>query len=136
MQSLYFLNPKFQASNHLLYVCSPVCVRPGREPRRPVFSEFRISITVKFRSKQKHRLRISYLVCKKTQSIYPIFAGEDYSKTVIVFMTDGADTVNPKEMLPQMPSKLKDRWGEINKDVVIHSVGFTSGNYQYPLKHT
>ena len=31
-QSLYFLNPKFQASSHLLWLYSPVCVRPGRKP--------------------------------------------------------------------------------------------------------
>ena len=37
VQSLYFLNPKFQASNHLLY--SPVSVRPGRKSRRPVSSQ-------------------------------------------------------------------------------------------------
>ena len=29
VQSLYFLNPKFQASNHLLWLYSPVCVRTG-----------------------------------------------------------------------------------------------------------
>ena len=39
VQSLYFLNPKFQASSHLLWLYSLVCVRPGRKPRRPVFSE-------------------------------------------------------------------------------------------------
>ena len=39
VQSLYFLNPKFQTSNHHLWLYSPVCVRPGRKPRRPVFSE-------------------------------------------------------------------------------------------------
>ena len=39
VQSLYFLNPKFQASSHLLWLYSPVCVGPGRKPRRPVFSE-------------------------------------------------------------------------------------------------
>ena len=38
-QPLYFLNPKFQASSHLLWLYSPVCVGPGRKPRRPVFSE-------------------------------------------------------------------------------------------------
>ena len=38
-ESLYFLNPKFQASSHLLRLRSPVCVGPGREPRRPVFSQ-------------------------------------------------------------------------------------------------
>ena len=37
--SLYYLNPKFQASSHLLWLYSPVCVRPGRKPRRPVFSQ-------------------------------------------------------------------------------------------------
>ena len=39
VQSLFFLNPKFQASSHLLWLHSPPCVRPGRKPRRPVFSQ-------------------------------------------------------------------------------------------------
>ena len=39
VQSLFYLNPKFQASNHLLCLYSPVCVGPGRKPRRPVFSQ-------------------------------------------------------------------------------------------------
>ena len=30
---------KFQASSHLLWLYSPVCVGPGQKPRRPVFSE-------------------------------------------------------------------------------------------------
>ena len=38
VQSLYYLNPKFQASSHLLWLYSPVCVGPGQEPLRPVFS--------------------------------------------------------------------------------------------------
>ena len=29
---LFFLNPKFPDSNHLLGLYSPVCVRPGRNP--------------------------------------------------------------------------------------------------------
>ena len=37
VQSLYFLNPKFRASSHLLWFPSPACVGPGRKPRRPVF---------------------------------------------------------------------------------------------------
>ena len=37
VQSLCFLNPKFQVSNHLLWLYSPVCVGSGRKPRRPVF---------------------------------------------------------------------------------------------------
>ena len=32
VQSLYYLNPKFQASDHLLWLYSPVCVGPGRKP--------------------------------------------------------------------------------------------------------
>ena len=39
VQFLYYLNPKFQASSHILWLYSPVCVGPGRKPRRPVFSE-------------------------------------------------------------------------------------------------
>ena len=39
VQSLYFLNLKNQASSHLVWLYSPVCVGPGRKPRRPVFSE-------------------------------------------------------------------------------------------------
>ena len=30
---------KFQASSHLLWLYRPVCIGPGRKPRRPVFSE-------------------------------------------------------------------------------------------------
>ena len=33
VQSLFFLNPKFQVSNNLLLLYSPVCVEPGRKPR-------------------------------------------------------------------------------------------------------
>ena len=32
VQSLYFLNPKFQASSHFLLLFSPVCVGPSRKP--------------------------------------------------------------------------------------------------------
>ena len=39
VQSLHFLYPKFQASSFILWPYSPVCVRPGRRPRRPVFSQ-------------------------------------------------------------------------------------------------
>ena len=39
VQSPFFLNPKFQASSHLPQLNSPVCVRPGQKPRRPVFSQ-------------------------------------------------------------------------------------------------
>ena len=38
-KSLFFLNTKFQASRHLVWLYSPVCVGPGRKPRRHVFSQ-------------------------------------------------------------------------------------------------
>ena len=38
-RSRFYLNPKFQASSHLLWLYSPVCVGPGQKPRRPVFSQ-------------------------------------------------------------------------------------------------
>ena len=38
VQSLFYLNLKFQASSHLLWLYNPVCVGPGRKSRRPVFS--------------------------------------------------------------------------------------------------
>ena len=47
-QSLYFLNPKFQASSHLLWLYSLVCVGPGRKPRRPVLSQRGSSIACTF----------------------------------------------------------------------------------------
>ena len=39
VQSLYYLHPKFQVSSDLLWLYRPVCVGPGRKPRRPVFSQ-------------------------------------------------------------------------------------------------
>ena len=42
VQSLYYLNPKFQASIHLLWLYRPVCVGLGRKPRRPVFFTTRL----------------------------------------------------------------------------------------------
>ena len=39
VQSLFYLNLKFQASSHLVWLYSPVCVGPGRKPRSPVFSQ-------------------------------------------------------------------------------------------------
>ena len=38
VQPPFFLNMKFQASSHRLWLYSPVCVRPGQKPRRKVFS--------------------------------------------------------------------------------------------------
>ena len=38
VQFLFFLNPKFQASSHPLWLHRPVCVGPGQKPPKPVFS--------------------------------------------------------------------------------------------------
>ena len=38
VQSLFFLNPKIQTSNHYLWVYNPVCVGDGRKLRRQVLS--------------------------------------------------------------------------------------------------
>ena len=38
VQSLYFLNPKLQASSHLLWLYSPLCVGPVRKPQRRICS--------------------------------------------------------------------------------------------------
>ena len=38
VQSLYFPNPKFQATSYLQWLYSPVCVRPGQKPRKPALS--------------------------------------------------------------------------------------------------
>ena len=42
VQSLYFLNPKFQVPSHLQWLSSPVCVGPGRNPRRRGFLTSRL----------------------------------------------------------------------------------------------
>ena len=39
VQSLFYLNQKFQASSHLPWLYSLVCVGPGLKPRRRVFSQ-------------------------------------------------------------------------------------------------
>ena len=43
-QSFFFLNPKFQASNHLLWLYKPVCVGPGRKPKLLVFSRTDLNV--------------------------------------------------------------------------------------------
>ena len=50
VQSLYFLNPKVQASSHLVWLYSLVCVGPGRKPRRPFFSQQVSNDTAQLRS--------------------------------------------------------------------------------------
>ena len=63
VQFLYYLNPKFQASSHLLWLYSPVCVGPGGKPRSPVFSErgSNISLASSFWDKSKQLVQIEKL---------------------------------------------------------------------------
>ena len=56
VQSLFFLNTNFQASSHLLWLHSLVCVRPGQKPRRPVFSQ-RGSYTIMKSKTEKYNVR-------------------------------------------------------------------------------
>ena len=42
VQSLYYPNPKFQASSHLQRLYSPVCVGPGRKPPKTGFLRTRL----------------------------------------------------------------------------------------------
>ena len=62
VQSLYYLNPKFQASSHLLWLCSPVCVGPGRKPRRPVCLTTRLIYTACTESKNSSHF-LSLICC-------------------------------------------------------------------------
>ena len=55
VQSLFYLNPKFQASSHLLWLYSPVCVGPGRKPQRPVFSQRGSFVFCSLRSASKRK---------------------------------------------------------------------------------
>ena len=50
VQSLCFLNPKFQASRHILWLYSQVCVGLVRKPRRPVSSQRGSNYSVKLLS--------------------------------------------------------------------------------------
>ena len=59
VQSLYFLNPKFQAPSHLQWLYSTVCVGPGRKPRRPVFSQ-RGSILLSAENSALEELNLSW----------------------------------------------------------------------------
>ena len=60
VQSLYFLNPDFQASSYLLWLYSPVCVGHGRKPRRPVFSRCGSFVVIKLEKlREKYKLQSS-----------------------------------------------------------------------------
>ena len=72
VQSLYFLNPKFQASSHRPWLYSPVCVGPGRKPRRPVFSQrgsFKCNANVMFEL-PKEMLMMSFVYSLRPKMIF------------------------------------------------------------------
>ena len=64
VNSLYFLNPKFQASNHLLWLYSPVCVGPRWKHWRPVFSQ-QGSTVVQIRDHASETCFISFKLAKE-----------------------------------------------------------------------
>ena len=63
VQSLFFLNPKFQVSNHLLWLYRLVCVGPGRKPRRPVSHNKALIISLVW----VRHLRLAWGTCGTSQ---------------------------------------------------------------------
>ena len=67
LQFLSFLNPNFPASNHLLWLYSPVCVGPGRNPHC-WFSHAQahigfLQIGLQVQSKSFRDVLVSFSVC-------------------------------------------------------------------------
>ena len=77
-QSLYFLNPKFQASSHLLWLYSLVCVGPGRKPRRPVFSERGSFLSKTNRSKLHRRVIFTWPFTESEQAELILILANSY----------------------------------------------------------
>ena len=74
VQSLYLLNPKFQASSYLLWLYSPVCGRPGRNPRRLVFSQ-----------RGPYHVCVSYKTLKQTHDFGSFLAQVNQTNSTIAF---------------------------------------------------
>ena len=81
VQFLYFLNTKFQAFSYLLWLHSPVCVGPGRKPRRPVFSQ---------RGSNKLSLSFSFLDLLffhlRTPDLFPKATKQSHDKKIICLL--------------------------------------------------
>ena len=75
VQCLYFLNLKFHASRHLLWLLSPVYVGPGLKPRRPLFSKRGSFINWMYT--QLIELVLSGLTISYHDSYYPPVPDED-----------------------------------------------------------
>ena len=78
VQSLYFLNPKFQASSHLLELYSLVCVEPGRKPER-WFSHDAAQMAIKNDICTQRRLTLGHrkvrMNCIAKEKLYPCEKG-------------------------------------------------------------
>ena len=61
--SVYFQNPKFQASSHLLWQYSPVCVGPGRITPKTAFFTTRLKCT--FSLSEQKTLHKNSLIMEK-----------------------------------------------------------------------
>ena len=80
VQSLYFLNMKFQASSHLVWLYCLVCVGSGQKPRRPVFSQ-RGSIVIIPPAYEVYR---GYIVF--TFSVFIIYKVVKYRKILLIYI--------------------------------------------------
>ena len=74
-QCLYYLNPKIQASSHLLWLYRPVCVGPGRTPRRPVshneaqFVPYLAEQSMRFCSERSTNFPVFFLCCPSSAPV-------------------------------------------------------------------
>ena len=91
-QSPYFLNPKFQASSHNLWVYCVICVGPGREPRRPIFLQ-RGSNTSSWPRKSCENIRAS--VTPKLSANAPLLCAQVYHRRKRNFCKMSANVIAP-----------------------------------------
>ena len=71
VQSLYFLNPKFQASGHLVWLCSPVCVKTWSETTLLVFSR---RGSFRLRADTEAERNIDGEACQRETTLFKIVA--------------------------------------------------------------
>ena len=87
VQSLYLLNPKFQASSYLLWLYSQFYVRPGRKPRRPVFSQ-----------RGSYHVCVSYKTLKQTHDFGSFLAQVNQTnKNIIMSSFKSSRDIQKKE---------------------------------------
>ena len=81
-----FLNPKFQASSHLMLLYSPVCIGPGRKPRRPVFFSKRGSFQTSFeeRGVRSYRLPFSSAIDPRAEMLRVLEDARKISRGLLI----------------------------------------------------